>query len=93
MSRDIIAEIVSSEDVPEGKRVVVRVEKISPVPSEMMVRERARARAMVEAGIADTVSDIFTRGFGIERFTTLESAETISTDWPEKKRYTITVKQ
>ena len=93
MPEDIVAEVVSSEDTHKGKRVKVRTEKLSPVPSGLMVRERARARAIVEAGVADTVSGVFTRGLDIQRLTSVESSRTIDSSWPEKKEFVIEVRQ
>jgi len=93
MPKKIIAEVVDSEDTAEGKRVTVRTEKLSPIPSNLMVRERARARAIVEAGLADTVSAVFTNGLDITRLTSVESMETVDTGFPPTKRFVIDVKQ
>jgi hypothetical protein len=90
---DIIAEVVSSADIPEGNVVTIRTEKLSPVPSSIMVEERARARAIVEAGIADTVSSVFTDGVDISRRTSVKSFRTIDADYPEKMEFEIEVKQ
>lgn len=90
---DIIAEVVNSERNSKGKLVTIRTEKLSPISSDLMVQERARARAIVDAGIADTVSAVFMNGLDIERLTSVESREIIDTSWPKKMKFEIQVKQ
>lgn len=93
MPEQIVAEVVSSERTSEGVRVVVRTEKLSPVPTDILVRERARARAMVEAGIADTVSGIFTGPYNVSRLTEVQSIDIVSSEFPPTKEFTIMVSQ
>ena len=94
MTKRIVAEIVSSEDKDSYMEVVVRTEKLSPMPSDLMIRERARVRALVEAGIADSISHFFvtlSRNYELTNLTTIESVKTTSADYPPKKEFVIRV--
>lgn len=93
MPDKIVAEVVSSQEVESGLLVKIETQKMSPLPSRLMVRERARARAIVEAGIADTVSDVFTGGLDIQRLTEVVSHMTIDKDWPTTKHFEVLVKK
>jgi hypothetical protein len=93
MPEKIITEVVSSEELSDGVRVTVKTEKLSPVPTDILVRERARARAIVEAGIADTVSEVFTGPYKVTRLTSVENVKSIDSEYPSTKEFVVLVRQ
>jgi hypothetical protein len=90
-------EIEEVENRGEDKLVTVQVTQFSPVATEPLARERARARALVSVGLFNTIFDVFQnagRDSPIKRLTSIEDMSIISDDRPGKRReYKVSVRQ
>lgn len=93
MAEDIATEVLSTTPTDDGVMVRVKTTKFSPIPSQLMVRERAKARAIAEAGLVDTVSGVFTGPYDISRLTSVEDFELTDSSYPENYEYSIEVDQ
>lgn len=97
MPEDIATEVISIDDHPEGKEVVIETTKMSPVPTEFLVRERARMRALVAVGIASSVADVVSRlrkDIDLERMTRVTSFRTVKKEGMalNRQRWTVVVR-
>jgi len=95
MPDDFTTNIKDISEDNGNKIVTVEVSKFTPVAGVIMAEERARARALVALGLADTISDVFTgdiqREGRLTRITSVTDFKQTSTDFPQRWEFTVKV--
>lgn len=97
MPDNFTTDVKSISEENGNKIVIVEVAKFTPVAGVIMAEERARARALVALGIADTITDVFTGDIQkgqesrLMRLTSVTDFKKVGSDYPERWEFTVVV--